>query len=95
MAWLVAGAGIWYLLDQAYTSVYDNTIKPVSEWMDQREKERQEQERLEREKEKKEEREALLKKHNEIRERYGLPTRAVYGQRKEDKVDLECWSPWG
>lgn len=89
MAWIIAGIGGLYLLDQAYTVVYDNTVKPIGEWMDQREKERLEQERRDRERNRLERHEALIQRHNEIRERFGIPKRNNY-ERKE----VECWTPW-
>ena len=93
MAWIVAGvAGVGglYLLDQAYTVVYDNTVKPITEWKDRREKEKQENERIEREKIKQERREALTQKHNEIREKFGIPKR----DKTPDTNDPACWAPW-
>lgn len=31
-------AFFWYILDQAYTAIYDPTVKPISDWIDESEK---------------------------------------------------------
>jgi hypothetical protein len=88
MAWIIAGIGITYMFDQVCTSVYDNTVKPLNDWMDQREQECLEKERIERERIQLERRKLLREKHSEIRKRYGLSEKPEI--RNKDAADITC-----
>lgn len=91
MAWLVVGAGVWYYIDQAYTTVYDNTVKPISEWIDEKEKEREEEYQNERKRKREQQREESIKKGNEIRQKFGIPIKDVKNDVRNDAVDVSCW----
>ena len=85
MAWLIAGAGIWYVLDQAYTAIHDNTVKPVNEWIEQRDKERIEREDKELKERQLERRAASQERARMIREKYNIPNK------QQHATDVGCW----
>lgn len=92
MAWLIAGASVWYFLDQAYNTVYDNTVKPVSDYMDEREKEREEEYQNDRKRKREQQRKESLKRGNDIRQQWGIPIKEE--THTNDSVDVQCWTPW-
>jgi hypothetical protein len=73
MAWIFAGVGIWYLLETACDTVYNNTVKPISDWVDQMEQENLQREYEERKKVHEKRMEESRKRADEIRARFNIP----------------------
>ena len=107
MAWLIAGAGAMYVLNDAYNTVHENTVGRVNTWLAEREKDQEEQARKERDERWNQRHKETLRKHNEIRRQYNIPIKEAEDDSDEDKsksksknkskskTDFACWSPFG
>ncbi len=73
---LIAGLSIWYIFDQACTSVYDATIKPISDWVNEKEKEYQDNTQKQKDIDRQHRKSERIRKNNEIRTQYGIPVKS-------------------